>query len=74
MNEYIDSTVTVDAKGKHDPKQYMRDYRAAGRDLASKVQTKTRAKALTWVRSNHPDVWSSFLEESRREVMGHVAD
>lgn len=65
MND--DTTTVVEAK-KFDPKEYMRQYRAAGKDQAAKVQTKARAKALTWLRATHPDKWDEFLAQAREEV------
>lgn len=53
---------------KHDSVAYMRAYRAAGRDVSSKVQTKARAKALTWVRRERPDIWETCLNEAKKEV------
>lgn len=65
----MDSDITVEAtKPKFDPKEYMRQYRAAGKDTAAKVQTKARAKALTWLRATHPTEWERFLSEAREEV------
>lgn len=63
----MDSDITVTPK-KFDPKEYMRQYRAAGKDQAAKVQTKARAKALTWLRATHPDKWDEFLAQAREEI------
>jgi hypothetical protein len=52
-------------KPKYDPKEYMRKYREAGRDSATKIQTRARAKALAWVRAEHPDVWTRCMAEAR---------
>ena len=51
----------------YDPTEYMRKYRAAGKDTATKVQSRAKIKALSWVRSNHPAVWAEFLREARAE-------
>lgn len=56
----------------HDPIEYMRAYRAAGRDVSSKVQTKARSKALTWVRRNRPDIWETCLAEAKQEVAAAI--
>jgi hypothetical protein len=58
----------TEPRTKRDTSEYMRRYRAEGRDKATRVQTVTRNKALNWVRSNHPDVWNKLLTEAKNEV------
>lgn len=55
-------------KKKYDPTQYMRDYRASGRDNATKVQNLAKMRAIKWVRSNHPDVWRLMLDQARIDL------
>lgn len=56
---------TNDSKPKYDPKEYMRRYRAEGKDSATKIQTRARAKALAWVRTEHPEVWQQCMADAR---------
>lgn len=49
----------------YNPTEYMKKYRAEGRDHSTKVQNRAKVKALAWVRSNHPEVWQQCMAEAR---------
>ena len=56
---------------KEHRREYMRRYRAAGRDIDSRLARQwADARASTWVRVNHPEVWEALMEEGYRATGG----
>ena len=55
------------AAAKRDHRTYMQQYRAAGRDHATKVHNRAKLTVLTWVRNRHPDVWQQALDDAWRD-------
>jgi hypothetical protein len=63
----MEDTMTSNDKPKFNGTEYMRRYRAEGKDSATKIQTRARAKAMAWVRTQHPDVWERCMAEAREQ-------
>lgn len=61
-------------KQKFNGTEYMRKYRAEGKDSATKIQTRARAKAMLWVRTQHPEVWAQCMAEAREQYNAEQAE
>jgi hypothetical protein len=49
-------------------REYMREYRAAGRDRHTKIRVRAETKAMKWIRENHPEVWRALYDEAWAEL------
>ena len=52
---------------------YMRRYRAQGKDLSTKAQSKAKNMAVSWVRANHPEVWQDLMAQAKAKVQAEQA-
>lgn len=48
--------------------EWIRKYRAEGRDVSTKARNKAKNMAVQWVREHHPEVWKDLMGNARQIV------
>lgn len=61
MSDQVNDKKTIKA-------EWIRKYRAEGRDVSTMARNKAKNMAVQWVRSNHPEVWEEFMAQAREKV------
>jgi len=45
-----------------------RQVRGSAAWMYSRVQRRAKTRAVTWIRTEHPDVWKAFWEQAKQEM------